>query len=102
MPDPLVSEQATLNETVNDLPTPERLAALDRLREIAELRVEPRKLAKNSLHDKAKTALDSNAEYLAITDPTAAQARAQTAKLTRQVNGIIRILLRDFDADTEV
>ena len=39
-------------------------------------------------------ALQSNRDYLAVT-PTTAQAVAQVAALTRQVNGLIRYVTRD-------
>lgn len=46
-----------------------------------------------TLRQRALTALTNDAAYLAIAAPTNAQAVAQTAALTRQVSGIIRLLL---------
>lgn len=45
-----------------------------------------------TLQQKAATALANNATYLAIPSPTQAQAVTQVGALTRQVNGIMRIL----------
>lgn len=45
------------------------------------------------IRTKAATALTNNAAFLAIATPTAAQNAAQAKALTRQVNGLIRLLL---------
>lgn len=42
---------------------------------------------------KAQTALTTNATFLAIANPTAAQVAAQAKALTRETNGLIRLLL---------
>jgi hypothetical protein len=47
--------------------------------------------------DLAIAALASNRDYLALDPPTQAQALAQVKALTRQNNGIIRLLLRRLD-----
>lgn len=49
-----------------------------------------------SIRDKARQALAANATFLAIATPTAAQNAAQAKALTRQVNGIIRLLLSEL------
>lgn len=48
----------------------------------------------------AAAALDSNATFLALTAPTAAQNAGQVRALTRQVNGLIRLTLRKLDSTT--
>lgn len=48
------------------------------------------------LHGKARQALTANATYLAISAPTAAQNTAQVKSLTRQVNALIKLQLRDL------
>ena|SRR5438128_9887184 len=50
--------------------------------------------------NRASAALAANATYQAIASPTTAQAVAQVALLTREVNGIIRLLLAQFDTTT--
>ncbi len=49
-----------------------------------------------TLINAAGSALAANATYLAVVTPTNAQVVAQVAALTRQVNGVIRLLLRNF------
>jgi hypothetical protein len=49
------------------------------------------------LRSRAVTALDTNATYQAIGTPTNPQVVAQVAALTRQNNGIIRLLLGQLD-----
>lgn len=49
-----------------------------------------------TVEDRLRSALDANRTYLAIATPTAAQQRAQVARLTRQNTALIRRLLRDL------
>ena len=49
-----------------------------------------------TIEDRLRQALDANRTYLAIATPTAAQQRAQVARLTRQTTALIRHLLRDL------
>ena len=49
-----------------------------------------------TVEDRLRSALDANRTYLAIATPTAAQQRAQVARLTRQNTALIRHLLRDL------
>ena len=51
-----------------------------------------------ALVQKAQTALANNQTYLAIPSPTQAQAVAQVAALTRQVNALIQLALNSFDS----
>lgn len=50
-----------------------------------------------TLTDKAKSALTTNATFLAIASPTNAQVSAQVKALTRQVNALIRLATRTLD-----
>jgi hypothetical protein len=48
----------------------------------------------------ARAALGNNRDYLAIGSPTQAQVRDQVAALTRQNNGLIRVLINDLTDTT--
>lgn len=50
----------------------------------------------STLIDKARTALTNNANFLAIASPTTAQAVTQVKALTRQVNALIKLKIRDL------
>lgn len=52
-----------------------------------------------AIRDAAKTALVNNRAYVAISAPTAAQTAAQVKALTRQMNGVIRLVLNLFDGN---
>lgn len=56
----------------------------------------------DDLRSKARAALSSNAAFLAIASPNNAQTAAQVKALTRQMNGVIRMLLGELTttADT--
>jgi hypothetical protein len=56
---------------------------------------------KITITQRAQTALTNNQNYLAIVSPTQAQAVAQVGALTRQVDGLIRFLLSQFDTITD-
>lgn len=53
-----------------------------------------------TIEQQARQALADNATFLAIATPTAAQNAAQAKALTRQVNGLIRLMLGILDATT--
>lgn len=53
----------------------------------------------DTLRDRTAQALAANATYLALNSPTAAQSREQVARLTRQVNAVIRLLVTDDTSD---
>lgn len=55
--------------------------------------IPPETLNAQTLQSRAVTALANNSTFLAIASPTPAQVLAQTKALTRQTNGIIRLLL---------
>ena len=51
-----------------------------------------------TLQDRARLAMISNRDFLALSSPTNAQNAAQVKALTRQNNGIIRLLIGALDA----
>ena len=57
---------------------------------------DPTEVAARTIEDRLRRALDANRTYLAIATPTAAQQRAQVARLTRQNTALLRHLLRDL------
>jgi hypothetical protein len=48
------------------------------------------------IRDRARLALTANATYLAIANPNAAESTAQVKRLTRECNGLIRLLLAEL------
>ena len=57
---------------------------------------DPTEVAARTIEDRLRSRLDANRTYLALDTPTAAQQRAQVARLTRQNTALIRHLLRDL------
>lgn len=55
---------------------------------------------RQTLQQRAQAALAANGTYLAIGSPTAGQNAAQVQALTKQCNGIIRLLLGALDSTT--
>jgi hypothetical protein len=53
---------------------------------------------KETILARALTALENNLAYIALDPPTNAQAIAQIEALTRQVNGIIRLVLNKLES----
>lgn len=51
----------------------------------------------DAIRDNARQALAGNRTYVGTATPTAAQTTAQVKALSRQVNGIIRLLLNELD-----
>lgn len=61
--------------------------------------VPPEEKVRASIEDRLRQALDNNRTYLALATPTAAQQRAQVARLTRETNALIRLVLDLLDTD---
>lgn len=57
-------------------------------------------LNQSTLQQKAQQALNTNATFQAIASPTNAQIAAQVQVLTKENNGIIRLLLGALDSTT--
>jgi hypothetical protein len=53
---------------------------------------------KATIQQQAQTALTNNQTHVAIASPTNAQVVAQVQALTKQMNGVIRLLLNQLDA----
>ena len=54
-----------------------------------------------TLFQRANTALTTNATFLAIGSPTQAQTVTQVQALTRQIDGIIRLMLNQLATITD-
>lgn len=52
-----------------------------------------------AIETKTRQAFAANNAFLAIATPTAAQVTAHTKLLTKEINGILRLILGDFSAD---
>ena len=62
-----------------------------------ELAVRAEDTNADTLRSQALDALAANRTYIAIASPSAAQNTAQAKALTRQMNGVIRLLLGRLD-----
>lgn len=51
----------------------------------------------STIREQAQQSLAANRTYLALTSPTAGQNAQQIKALTRQMNGVLRLLLNQFD-----
>jgi len=65
--------------------------------EAVKRRIESRNANEELLRMQAEQALQNNRDFLAIATPTQAQSLAQIRALTRQSNGVIRMLLGQLD-----
>jgi len=57
----------------------------------------PQEKNRRSIEERLRQRLDANRDYLALASPTAAQQRAQVARLTRENNALIRLVLGLLD-----
>lgn len=64
----------------------------------AELDADTQNTNRATIQQQAATALDTNRTFLALASPTNAQTLAQVKALTRQNQGIIRLLLNQLDS----
>jgi hypothetical protein len=62
-----------------------------------ELKLGPEQVTEQTIRDSGRQALTANRTFIALTSPTAAQTTAQVKALSRQMNGVIRLLLGAFD-----
>lgn len=58
---------------------------------------ESEQVNESTLKQQASQAWSSNKDYLALATPTNAQVAAQVKALTRQMNGVIRLVTRRLD-----
>lgn len=57
----------------------------------------PEQIAAATIRERAVAGLTANATYLALAAPTNAQVAAQVKALTKECNGLIRLLLGRLD-----
>ena len=57
----------------------------------------PEQVNRDTITEQAVAALQSNRDFIDLTAPTNAEAVAQVKALSRQVNGIIRLILERLD-----
>ena len=62
-----------------------------------EVDIPPEQVNRDTIQDQATQALTANRTFLAIATPTAAQNAAQAKALTRQMNGVLRLVLGKVD-----
>ncbi len=60
----------------------------------------PDEVTRRTIEDRAVTALDANAAFLALASPTNAQVLTQVKVLTRECTAVIRLLLGRLDSTT--
>ena len=70
-----------------------------KLVDVVEVEVDVTEVVEFDTHDKLRRWRANNREFLALPDLHAAESRAQVVKLTRQVNAMMRLLLRDLLTD---
>lgn len=100
MPDVIEVNATTGVTTARDFTAEERAVRTAAAAAAAEARAIDLLRAGNeaTIRDAALAALETNATHLARTAPTTAQNTAQIKSLTRQNNGIIRLILGQLDA----
>lgn len=81
-------------ELVDNTPT---VVWTERAKTQAELDAEANTTNRATIEDRARTALATNRTFLGLSSPTNAQNAAQIKALTRQMNGVIRLLLGQLD-----
>jgi hypothetical protein len=67
----------------------------------AQLAAETAQTNTNTIRSRAATALTTNATFLAIASPSTAQVATQVKALTRQCDGVIRLMLNQLDTITD-
>lgn len=58
----------------------------------------PEQVNEQTVRERAGQALATNRTFLAVASPTNAQVVAQVKALTRQMNGLVRLVLGQLDA----
>lgn len=62
-----------------------------------DLEIPAESVNRDAVEATARSALAANRTFVALASPSAAQSTAQVKALSRQVNGLIRVLLGAFD-----
>jgi hypothetical protein len=95
-----IEVNATTGEVTVIPLTPEEIAAHDAMVVAAEQAAQAAAMEEGNeatIRQQAANALATNRTFLALSSPTNAQTLAEVKALARQMNGVVRLLINQFD-----